>query len=76
MEQHHTKQSFPQMVGEKQTAAAPHQMDQAEKHSWVVAAEEAEEKKDWRVQPNRRELQEEQRRQGEVVPKHRQEEDL
>jgi predicted acetyltransferase len=66
------------MVGEKQTAAAPHQMDQAEKHSWVVAvaAEEAEEKKDWRVQPNRRELQEEQRRQGEVVPKHRQEEDL
>jgi hypothetical protein len=57
MEQH-TKKTFPQMVGERQmqeAAAAPHQMDQSERHSWVVVDKLAEEKKDWMVQPNRRE---------------------
>jgi len=48
-------------------------MDHSAYQSWivVVAAEQAEERRDWRVQPNRRELREEQRRQGrQVVPKH------
>jgi hypothetical protein len=48
-------------------------MDHSAYQSWivVVAAEQAEARKDWRVQPNRRVLQEEQRRRGrQVVPKH------
>lgn len=60
-------------------AVAPLQMDP---NSWilvvpVVAAEQVEEKRDWRVlQPNKRELREELQRQvqQQVVPRHRREE--
>ena len=70
---------FPQMVGEKQmqvvvvaVAAVPqYSMDQERQMQEVVAAaaELVVEKKDWKVQPNKREWL------GEVVPKHRRREE-
>lgn len=73
------KQSFPRMAGEKQmeeVVAAPLQMDHSECRSWFVVAAVvvAEERKDSRVPLHRRELREEQRRQGrqQVVPKYQQ----